>query len=185
VVVALVLAGIFDGLSGNPVHSILLFAVALGLVAEAAGLVPAPSLVPSDGPVAAASTGSVVRRHPVLTAGAIGYAILVGGFGRYSWPATAAVIVPGATAIALAWRTAPAPGTTISFDRAGTMAWASLFVALGLFELTNLLLQPSLTTDSYAHPTLSALTDPLLAAHPGRSIGLLVWLASGWFLLGR
>jgi len=53
----------------------------------------------------------------------------------------------------------------------------------GLWELTQLLLQPTLTTDSYAHPTISVLTDPVLASHVGRSILLFVWLAVGWFLV--
>ena len=55
--------------------------------------------------------------------------------------------------------------------------------ALSLWELISLLLQPSLTTDSYAHPTISVLTDPVLASHPGRTIVLILWLAFGWFLL--
>ena len=63
------------------------------------------------------------------------------------------------------------------------MAWAAVFVTLGLWELTQLLLQPTLTTDSYAHPTISVLSDPVLATHPGRSIALFVWLALGWFLV--
>ena len=57
------------------------------------------------------------------------------------------------------------------------MAWVSLFIALGLWELSALLLQPTLTTDSYAHPTISVLTDPVLATHLGRSIALFAWLA--------
>jgi hypothetical protein len=65
------------------------------------------------------------------------------------------------------------------------VAWILVFVALGLWELTNLLLQPSLTTDSQAHPTLSVLTDPVLGSHLGRSIGLALWLGLGWFLVRR
>jgi hypothetical protein len=56
-------------------------------------------------------------------------------------------------------------------------------VALGLWELTQLLLQPSLTTDSRSHPTISVLTDPVLGSHPGRSVLLFAWLAAGWFLV--
>jgi hypothetical protein len=56
---------------------------------------------------------------------------------------------------------------------------------LGLWELTQLLLQPSLTTDSWRHPTISVLSDPILASHPGRTIGLILWLLFGWFLLDR
>jgi hypothetical protein len=45
--------------------------------------------------------------------------------------------------------------------------------------------QPHLTTDSYAHPTISALTDPLLAGHPGRSLVIAAWLFVGWLLVSR
>jgi hypothetical protein len=60
-----------------------------------------------------------------------------------------------------------------------------VFVALALWELSALLLQPSLTTGSWAHPTISVLMDPILATHLGRSIVLSLWLASGGFLLQR
>jgi hypothetical protein len=63
--------------------------------------------------------------------------------------------------------------------------WAVVLVSGGLLELGSLLEQPHLTTDSYAHPTVSALTDPLLASHPGRSAVLGGWLLIGWFLVGR
>jgi len=63
--------------------------------------------------------------------------------------------------------------------------WAVVLVSGGLLELGSLLQQPHLTTDSYAHPTVSALTDPLLASHPGRSVVLGGWLLTGWFLAGR
>ena len=42
-----------------------------------------------------------------------------------------------------------------------------------------------LTTDSYTHPTVSTLTDPVLATAPGRSVVLLAWLALGWYLVER
>jgi hypothetical protein len=60
-----------------------------------------------------------------------------------------------------------------------------VFVALGLWELQALLLQPSLTTSSWAHPTLSTLMDPVLASHLGRSISLGAWLLIGGWLLER
>lgn len=55
--------------------------------------------------------------------------------------------------------------------------WAGLLVAAGLRELAALFLLPSLTTTSYAYPTMSALTDPLLARHLGRSVALATWVA--------
>ena len=48
-----------------------------------------------------------------------------------------------------------------------------------------LLEQPNLATSSYAHPTISTLTDPLLSTWAGRSIVLAGWLALGWFLVER
>jgi hypothetical protein len=58
-------------------------------------------------------------------------------------------------------------------------------VAGGGWELSSLLQQPHLTTDSYAHPTISALSDPVLASHPGRTIFLGGWLVLGFLLAGR
>ena len=88
--------------------------------------------------------------------------------------------------LALAWRgplrVRPDTGPV---EPAGLAAWVSVGVALGLWELVQLLLQPSLTTDSYAHPTISTMTDPLLATSPGRSVVLLAWVAFGWYLVER
>ena len=68
---------------------------------------------------------------------------------------------------------------------AGTLAWVAVLVAGCLWELGALLQQPSLTTDSYSHPTVSTLTDPVLANSPGRAVVLLGWLALGWYLVER
>jgi hypothetical protein len=173
VIPVLVLAGVFDWLSGNPIHSILLFGVAAALVREEwLGRAPA-----------------VARPVPLPPVGAsimiaLLYAILIGEFGRYSWPATLAVLAPATTGLLLGWggplveRPAPDPP-----QGRGGVAWTAVFVSLGLWELAALLLQPSLTTDSYAHPTISVLTDPILASHLGRSVALFLWLGLGWFLV--
>jgi hypothetical protein len=120
----------------------------------------------------------------IVLVAALGSGLIVGSFGRYSWPATAVVVVLAALGLALAWggplRPSVEPGP---LDPLGVLAWSSVFVALGLWELTSLLLQPSLTTDSYAHPTISVLMDPVLAGHVGRMITMFVWLAAGSFLV--
>jgi hypothetical protein len=54
-----------------------------------------------------------------------------------------------------------------------------------LWELQALLQQPNLTASSYTHPTISTLTDPVLAGWGGRSVLLAVWLLLGWFLVER
>jgi len=137
----------------------------------------------------ARAPGAGRRRVPLVLAalaGAAAYAGVVGSFSRYSWPATVGVIAVGAAVVVVGWRgplrRRPDPG---KLPLPGAAAWAGLLVAGGLWELASLLQQPDLTTTSYAHPTVSALTDPLLASHGGRSVALAVWLVIGWFLVER
>jgi hypothetical protein len=140
-------------------------------------------------------TAAVTRRprRPALTrrllaglAGGACYAVVVGSFSRYSWPATVGVIALGAAVVAVGWRgplrRRPDPGP---LPLPGAMLWAGVLVAGSAWELASLLQQPDLTTDSYAHPTISALTDPLFGSHGGRSVALAAWLVAGWLLARR
>ena len=180
VVVILLLAGFFDGISGNPIHAVILGTVAVALAFDPDRDAVTPR--PVGGATAWRSRGWTV----VALAVALNYAVAAGTFGRYSWPATVVIILPGVAVLALAWR-GPLPGAPALTrpDRRGAWLWAGVFVALALWELAALLLQPSLTTDSYAHPTISVLSDPALASHPGRAAIMVVWLAFGWFLVQR
>jgi hypothetical protein len=198
VIVIFLLAGTFDVLSGDRVvDGLALFGVAVGLgwdarpraLADAAG--PAGMDRAEPAPQPAADQGRVsrvlgsLRPSRAVVLGGLVYAALVATFARYSWPATVAVEAPAVTAVAVVWRRPlegqPAPPR---LTHAGAAVWGAVLVALGLWELSALLLQPSLTTDSYEHPTLSVLMDPLLAGHLGRSVFLWLWLTSGWYLLG-
>jgi hypothetical protein len=116
----------------------------------------------------------------------VAYAVVAGSFARYSWPATLATLLPGVGALVVAWH-GPLAGRKIppKISREGALAWLTFFLTLALFELANLLMQPSLTADSYAHPTFSVLMDPVLANSVGRSVSMMIWLAFGWFLLER
>lgn len=205
IVLILLLIAFFTTISGKPLDGVLMLTVAVLLVWDAArssrlspvarpahASQPAPAqahsatAVRTDARAAAPGTG---RRLLVgigwLTAG-IAYAWIVGAFKRYSWPATSAVVVLGCLMVAIGWQ-GPLRHRAALTGQAlrRTWLWAVVLVAGGLWELSSLLQQPHLTTDSYAHPTISALTDPLLASHPGRSIALGGWLLIGWFLAGR
>lgn len=176
VVFILVVAGVFDAISGNPVDSILLFSVGVLLA------------VFPDGREPDSTRARPRRRLGVITIAvtlATAFAIVVGGFERHTWPVTIGVLVPGVTALTLAWR-APSghdPGPKLELGQ--VFPWMAVFIVLGLFELANLLLQPGLTIDSFDHPTLSVLSDTVLSGHPGRSVGLLVWLLMGAYLIDR
>jgi hypothetical protein len=185
IVAIFVLAGIFEVLSGDPVaHGAVLFAVG-GLLSWDA--VHRRHQEPDPSP-AEPSVKPMLRPRvtPAIVVAGLGYAVVVGTFGRYTWPSTVAIVGPGAAGVATAWRQPtheqPKP---LGLDRLGTLAWVAVFLALALWELAALLLQPSLTTPSPAHPTISTLLDPALASHLGRSISLLLWLAFGWLLVER
>jgi hypothetical protein len=179
----------FTAISGKPVDGVLMLLVAVGLIWDAgrralrhpgAGVVPAP----------ARAAGRPPRRRRLLVIGAlvaaVAYAGVVGSFSRYSWPATAGIVSLGTIAVLIGWHgpVRARPGLA-RLPVAGTVAWIAVLAAGCLWELSALLQQPSLTTDSSAHPTISTLTDPLLATFPGRAVVLLAWAGFGWYLVER
>jgi hypothetical protein len=155
--------------------------------ADAASGAP-PALI-STGQAGGPQARARWRRPALLAAGLAGgvlYAVVVGSFSRYSWPATVPVAGLGAAVVAIGWRgprhtrpAQPRPPTV------GLALWGVLAVACCLWELWSLLEQPNLATSSYAHPTISTLTDPVLSTWAGRSIVLAAWLGLGWFLVER
>jgi hypothetical protein len=180
VVVILLLAGFFDGISGNPVGGTLLAVVAVALARSRVEEVPATE-----------GEGEPERPRPLpmpAWVGALmlaGYAILAGAPARFSWMATLAVILPGALVVLAARRPAPRRRPLPAARPTGAVLWAVVLIAIAVWELINLLLQPSFTTGSWEHPTLSTLADPLFATHAGRAAGLATWLGAGWYLAER
>lgn len=102
----LFLAGLFDGIPDNWDHAALLWFVA--------GLLGWQALHgrPLDG-----SAGTIARQLPfadrwpaarrvctlVALVGAAAYGWVAGNFGRYSWPITAAILLPAAAVLAVGW----------------------------------------------------------------------------------
>jgi hypothetical protein len=205
IVVVLLLIAFFSAIVGKPLDGLLMLLVALGLAWDARhGSAPAAAgrTAVADGaepgeegvPEAeeARSLALPGRDTPgrtsgiaLLVAGAL-YAAVVGSFIRFSWPATIAVVGAGVAVVVIGWRgpvrRRPDRGP---LPRAGTALWGGVLLAGGLWELASLARQPSLDVTSWAHPTISALTDPVLAGHPGRSLLLGVWLLIGYYLVRR
>jgi hypothetical protein len=199
VVWVLLAIAFFTAISGKPVDGVLMLIVATGLAGDAgrralrhldAGQDPraGPAAAGDDAAARPSRLPGGRRRLAVaaLLAGGAAFAGVVGSFTRYSWPATAAIVGLGTVVVLIGWhgpiRDRP-PGGRLPV--AGTLSWIVVLVAGCLWELGALLQQPSLTTDSYPHPTISTLTDPLLATAPGRALLLLAWLGSGWYLVER
>jgi hypothetical protein len=181
VAVVLTLAGVVDVVTGDPAaHGIALVVVAALVAAEQVRERHVDER-------ALAGRRAVFRVSTPLAIGAVLYAAIVGTFARWSWPISVAVAVPGAIAVGSAWLGTPAVATNGPRyeSRPSAVPWVIVLLALAAWEVQALLLQPSLTTSSRAHPTLSTLMDPVLASHIGRSISLAVWLWLGGYLLER
>lgn len=181
VIPMLVTAGVFDLISGAPItHGGMLIAVAVALGVE--------RVRHRSSAVERVARARAIRVEatPRWLLGLVVYAVVVGAFERYSWPASVAVLVPAAAGVVLAWEGPTRERSDeVRLGPRGALPWAAVVVAFAAWELTNLFLQPSLTEGSYEHPTFSVLMDPVLASHAGRSVVLALWLLLGWFLLER
>jgi hypothetical protein len=191
VVAVLLLIALCTAISGKPLDGVLMVAVAALLIFDTArirlrGTRPdTAATARPDEPRNSGRRGQTWAGLAVVAACGL-YAAFVGSFSRYSWPATAAVVAVGCLVVAMGWQgplrhRAELTGTA----QRRSWLWGVIVVGGGSWELSSLLQQPHLTTDSYAHPTISALTDPLLAGHPGRSLVLGAWLFVGWLLVSR
>ena len=181
VALVLTVAGVVDVVTGDPA------AHGLALVAVAA-LIATERVSERRTPGAAAPRGrAAFRVSTPLAIAAVAYAALVGAFARWSWPLSIAVAIPGALAVAFAWIGTPQTATDDgrAEGRPSALPWVAVLLALAVWEIQALLLQPTLTTSSWSHPTLSTLMDPVLASHIGRSISLVAWLWLGGYLLER
>jgi hypothetical protein len=200
VILVLLLIAFFSAISGKPLDGLLMLLVAAGLAWDARArsrrIPAAPAAAEPAGPAAPdtgrVDTGAAPRRGIRLLAGVatvaagVSYAVIVGSFSRFSWPATAAVVSLGTLVVLAGWpeprRPRPDSGP---LPAGGLLLWAAVLVAGGLWELWSLFQQPAMDTTSYAHPTISALTDPALASQPGRALVLGGWLLLGWYLVRR
>ena len=191
VVWVLLAIAFFTAISGKPVDGVLMLIVAAGLAWDAGRRALRHPDAGSAAGVRGTDRPRARGRRRLLAVGALlaGGAVcagVMGSFSRYSWPVTAGIVGLGTVVVLIGWhgplRDRPDGGR---LPVPGTLAWLVVLVAGCLWELAALLQQPSLTTDSYSHPTISTLTDPLLATSPGRSLVLLAWLALGWYLVER
>jgi hypothetical protein len=204
IILVLLLIAFFSAISGKPLDGLLMLLAATALSWDARPRHGAPAAVgdepaaesgrdaaePAGAAQAAASAAqadrpALLRGSAWLLGGAV-FAVLAGSFARYSWPVTIAVVSVGTVVVLISWPgpawRRPVPGP---LPRAGLLAWGALLAAGGLWELWALFQQSSLTATSYAHPTLSALTDPVLTAAPGRTLVLAGWLLLGAYLVRR
>jgi hypothetical protein len=111
------------------------------------------------------------------------FGLVVGRWALASPAVILAVSVPGLLILPLAWRVGP-PSRA---ERPGPAKWlwAGGMVLVCLWELISFLSQPDPHTDSYAHPTLSAILTPVFGSSTVRTVVLIAWLGVGLWLARR
>jgi hypothetical protein len=113
----------------------------------------------------------------------LSYACLGGAPRPFTWQAALSTSVCGVVVLTAALLARRRPGrrpASVELSRGGRAAWVAWTIAVSGWELWAWASQPR-----SEHPTISSLTDSLVATYPGRSIALLGWLALGWWLAGR
>ncbi len=182
IVAILLVISFMTVISGKPVDGLLLFVVATALAMDAGARLEAPE----QSAWRLRDERLPTRMFAPGVAAAAVYSLTFGSFERYSWPATAGVVGVGASVVVVSWggpvRRRAMPD---KLSPSAIFTWVTLLVLAGLWELIALLGQPNIETGSYAHPTISTLTDPLLAHSLGRAVALLAWLGLGFFLVER
>jgi hypothetical protein len=110
-----------------------------------------------------------------------GYAWIASGFQPFTRPSLIAIVGGGIVAIVAGaqLRLGVAPREAASPPR-GAWSWAVLAAATSAWELQSFLQHPR-----HDHPTLSSLTNILLASHPARALALVAWLAAAVWLARR
>jgi hypothetical protein len=113
----------------------------------------------------------------------LGFGVLIGQWAPASAGVVVAISIPGLLILPLAWR--PVSDQEIARPGRGKWTWAGVMVLVCGWELISFLSQPDAQTDSFDHPTLSAILNPLFGSATVRSVLLVVWLGIGMWLARR
>lgn len=186
VVLVLFLAGLFDGIAGNWIHALILFATAVMAAWWRDDRGAERDVATVERPLWEWRRSGVRPRWlPIAIAGTAAYATVVGGMERYTWPFTVFVIIPGILVLMVAGSTPEDTGPEPKVDRLGSSIWLILLVVIAIFELVNFILQPEILPGEQLHPTLSRVFNVYVTGHAGQSLALFLWLMTGWWLMER
>jgi hypothetical protein len=130
-----------------------------------------------------ASDSARGRRRAVHLLAAVllsAYAWWVVALAPFSGWATAAVVVGGATAMAVGARQRRRTRSPRGGDMVGVATWAALAATAGAWQLAAYLQHPRAD-----HPTVSSLANEVLNSHVARAAAFVVWFAAARGLARR
>ena len=130
------------------------------------------------------SSGLPIRAAVV---GCLGYAGVLAFFPRDGWVSLVGLAIPGVVALTAILSQPDSPlsrgAEPLDAPASGWRWWPALGVAGCLWELTSFFQQPNSQTDSFRHPTLSSVLDPVLADPLPRALATWCWLLVGGWLV--
>lgn len=118
-----------------------------------------------------------------ILGGTIAFAWVGSGFEAFSQAAFLAVLLPALLVAGVAMLQARRPASLTLPARLALGWWGALLLAGLLWEAYAFMCQPTLTTPSFDHPTLSVMLDPMLEHRGARFLGWFIWLHVGRHLL--
>ena len=175
------LCGSFQIYRGAPIDGLFFLGAALALVADSAGMLHA---------VDRYRVNPLPWSYSILGCGIVVAVITL----SITWPylTAAVVVVAGIFAVFVAWsndsREVALTRDEITERRArrrAAIAWCALGVLLCLWELTAFFLGAPSPEESFEHPALTDLVEPLVVSGWGRLIGATLWVAGGVALVRR
>jgi hypothetical protein len=170
----LVIIGTVQFIRDAPVDSVIFAVMAVLIALDAVGVLPQPP--------------SVNVSLPALIIGGVLAAALLVLVPRHGVVAGIVVSAVGLSAVAIAWSW-PAPESRVPRRLVvrGAVLWASVTIALCLWELSSFLLGRFTVDTKIAHPAVSDLLDPAVDTWPGRIGFVAVWVAAmiGFVRVGR
>jgi len=116
----------------------------------------------------------------VLALALLAYAWMASGLQPFTLPSLVTVVGGGVAAMVLGSHVALRPATGPLTTPGRAWLWAALASAISAWELQSFLQHPR-----HDHPTLSSLTNTLLASHSARAVALVAWLATAVWLARR
>ena len=186
-VVTLSVMCLFQFWRGAPIDGAIFGVIAVGLVVErvvrmrqSAAAVPGESSTKRENPPTSAST----RQLAIAIASALVAALVIIGAPRTGPVSIALIAGLGVAAIALVWNRAERPNTiSPESRRRSRITWASVGIALCLWEAVAYILSVAVPRGWIGFPTVSLLLEPAVNFDPTRALLTVAWLALGVWLI--
>jgi hypothetical protein len=168
---------------GAPIDGVVFAAVTLGLLIERGVRM---RRVAESAPAPASASAPGAPRLALIVGAAIAAGLAI-ALGPRTGPTSILVVVAlGVAAVALVWHRGPEPSTrTAEAHRRSRRVWATIAIALCLWEAAAYVLSVTVPRGWIGFPTVSLLLEPVVDNGWTRAVLIAAWLSAGvWLVAG-